>query len=348
MKHLPFIILLALAGQAAADSPEYTTFIRQHQQETGVVWDMPVDLIGEAMSPMNVELGGSLFQLWAIRSSPITDYLLDQKLVGAYLPRATTAVITEDPSPGVPRTRADRPFVLRIEISGLLQGPSIPDAAARVLLDRHAENYPDGSTSLTLDEAFAHDPVESTYIDTNGTSTFSFQLTALQGPDPTKVSGEEHFIIHALPDDDVTQTQIGSAMIRIWPVADGKISGIEDGQRVRTSTPEITLTLNDLYPRSDTYLLLHKGGPVSQATGEKVEGSVLILDQDIPEARTLTIADWGTALTADGIHTLELLTETPFGIDRLDSVTFVVDRVLEVRSMLAGMGNPTPTAEGTP
>jgi len=47
-----------------------------------------------------------------------------------------------------------------------------------------------------------------------------------------------------------------------------------------------------------------------------------------------------SACRADGIRTLEFLTETPFGIDRLDSVTFVVDRVLEVNNMLAGIEPP--------
>jgi len=342
MKLLPFILFLALAARTAANPAEYATFIRQNQQETGVVWDMPVTLAGEAMSPMNIELGGSLFQLWAIRSSPITDYLLDQKLVGAYLPNATTTVISEDPTPGLPRTRADRPFVLRVEVGGLLGGPNIPDAATRVLLERYAANYPENSTSLSLDEALAHPPVESSYITENGTSVFTFQLTALQGPDPTKVSGEEHFIIHALPDGDVSQTQIASAMIRIWPVADGQIAGIQDGQRIQSSPPKLTLKLEDLYPLSNTYLLIHKGGPASQTTGEKITGSILVLDQDTPETRTLTIADWSDFLAEDGTHTIELLTETPFGIDRLDSVTFTIDRVLEINGMLADMENRTP------
>jgi hypothetical protein len=34
---------------------------------------------------------------------------------------------------------------------------------------------------------------------------------------------------------------------------------------------------------------------------------------------------------------MELLTETPFGIDRLHHVTFVVDRKLEIRAQLGGV-----------
>jgi len=343
MKRFSAILVLAIFGQLAhASSPDYVTFIRQQQQESGVVWDMPVDLIGEAMSPMNIELGGSLFQLWAIRSSPAQDYLLDQKLVGAYLPQAATVVISEDPTPGIPRTRADRPFVVRVEINGLLHGADLPDAATRVLFQRYAANYPEDGTSLSLDQALDGTPVESSYIIENGTSVFTYQLTALDGPDPTKVRGEEHFLIHALPDGEVSQTQIASAMIKIWPVADGAISGLQAGEKIHGAPPILTVNLNDLYPRSDTYLLIHKGGPSSQATGDKIPGSILVLDQDTPEDRTLTIKDWGAVLTEDGVHTIELLTKTPFGIDRLDSVTFVVDRVLEVNGMLADMENRSP------
>lgn len=35
-------------------------------------------------------------------------------------------------------------------------------------------------------------------------------------------------------------------------------------------------------------------------------------------------------MTSDGVWTMELLTSTPFGIDRLAHVTFTVDRTISV------------------
>jgi hypothetical protein len=186
MKALEYATIATLisAPLAGADQSDYTSFIRQHQQSTGVVWDMPVELVGESLSPMVVEMGGSLFQLWAIRTSDYRDFLIDQKLVGAYLPSAEITVITEDPYPGVPRTRADRPFDVEVMVHGLLSGPSLPDASKKVLFEQYAAHYPE-SQNLTRAEALAGDPIRTTYIDRNGKTKFRFPSTSLTGADPT-------------------------------------------------------------------------------------------------------------------------------------------------------------------
>ena len=334
--HLFTALLLALTAAASAQqTPEYVSFIRQNQAATGIVWDLPVvALTGEAMSPLDIEEGGSLFQLWAIRTTPAADFLLDQKLVGAYLPGATATITTEDPHQGVPRTRADRPFRLDITVSGLLQGQDLPDAATRVLVNHHTAAYPAGNPTLTLDQALQHDPLDSTYIARNGDHRFDFPLTSIEGSDPTLVSGEEHFIVHALPDTPIAQTQIASAMVRIWPVATGRIGGIRNAERVGTKAPALTITTESLYPRSDTYLQIYPGAPALGTIGTKLPGSVLVLDQDKPDDRTIVVAEWSSLLQADGLHTIELLTETPFGIDRLDYLTINIDLVLQVRGTL--------------
>lgn len=330
---------LLLAPALVAQDVSYTTFIRQHQQTTGMVWHMPVDLVGEALSPLVVEDGGSLFQLWAIRNQPITDYLLDQKIVGAYLPGASAWITSEDSHPGVARTRCDRPFQLQVDVSGLLSGPNVPDAATRVLLQRYAQNYPESQT-LTLDQALANGPIESSYINENGIATFDIPLTALNGPDPTKLSGEEHFIVHALPDGEISQTQIAATMVQIWPVASGDISGVQSGETLGTKPPKLTVSLEGLYPSSSTWLQIYPGAPALGTVGTKLPGSILVLDQDKPEDRVLRVDKWASTLEQDGLHTIELLHQTPFGIDRLDHVTVQVNRVLQVRANLTNFDPP--------
>ena len=87
-----FLVLTSIGALAQASS--YVNFIRQSQQGTGVVWDMPVGATGQAASALLMESGGSLFQLWTIHQAKATDYLLDQKLIGAYLPRSRTSPAT--------------------------------------------------------------------------------------------------------------------------------------------------------------------------------------------------------------------------------------------------------------
>src|SRR5690606_16529057 len=111
----------------------YVNFIRQTQQDTGVVWSMPVVPKGESASPLTLESKGALFQLWTIEQSAAKDYLLDQKLVGAYLPSASLRITTGDPYSRVPRTRADQPFTVTYDVAGLLAGAGIPEAATKVL-----------------------------------------------------------------------------------------------------------------------------------------------------------------------------------------------------------------------
>ena len=127
-----------------------------------------------------------------------------QRLVGAYLPTAEITIVTEDPFPGIPRTRADRPFDVEVTVHGLLSGPGLPEASKKVLFEQYAAHYPQSQT-LTRDEALAGNPIRTTYIEQNEMTKYQFPSTSLTGPDLTKVSGEEHFIVHALPDGEIAK-----------------------------------------------------------------------------------------------------------------------------------------------
>ena len=59
-------------------------------------------------------------------------------------------------------------------------------------------------------------------------------------------------------------------------------------------------------------------------------GSAVVIADSVPQDRVLRINDWDKALDDDGVWTLEVLHETPFGLERLDYVTFGIDRTLEV------------------
>jgi hypothetical protein len=328
---------LLLCSPAFAAGEGYVNFIRQIQQDTGVVWSMPVNPKGESASPLTLESKGALFQLWTIEQAAAKDYLLDQKLVGAYLPAASIRITTQDPYSRVPRTRADQPFTVTYQVSGLLSGPGVPEAATKVLMEHHAKAYPAGKNTLNPTSVLSGTPVSSAYIASNGTVPLTFTTTSIPGSDPTQASGEEHFVIHALGDGSVSQTQLATAHVQICPVASGSIAGIAPGEKIRYNAPPLTVTLKDLYPSSYTWLQVYPGEARLNTSGETVTGSELVLDQDRPHSDIIPVSDYDTLFPDDGVYTIELLTQTPFGIDRLDHVTVNVDRKLEVRAQLGGL-----------
>ena len=113
-------------------------------------------------------------------------------------------------------------------------------AAGQTLLEHYTANYTDDTFVLTREQALAGEPVHSMILDENGTIYLDFPVSSLTAPDPTKVCGEEHFIIHALPDGNISQTQIASAVVQVWPVAAGRIAGLREGDRVRIHSPTLT------------------------------------------------------------------------------------------------------------
>ena len=321
-----------------AEGEGYSNFLRQTQQSTGVVWSVPVDPTGEAASPGLLEEDGALFQLWTIEQTTAKEYLLDQKLVGTYLPRASVTVTTGDPYSITPRTRVDQPFTVTVDVGGLLSGTGLPLAATRVLLEQHLANYTATKISLTPAEATSGTPAASAYIMQNGASRFSFPVSNLKAADPRKASGEEHFVVHALSDGTLTQTQIASGHVQVWPMATGTINGIKDGDQVSSKAPEDTLTMKDLYPDNSTYLQIYEGGKAPGTKGEKLTASNRTWDEDVPLDDTRTFSGYDAVFKKDGTYTMELLTDTPFKEgELLHSVTFTVDRALEVRAQLGSL-----------
>ena len=328
-------LVLALSSPAAfSQTSSYLSFVRQVQQGTGVVWDMQnVPVTGAAPSALVLESSGSLFQLWSINQTTPKDYLLDQKLVGAYLPKADVKIITLDPYTNVPRTRVDQPFSVEIQVTDILTGTGLPDAATKVLLEQHIQSYATGQISLEPAVVAANTPLSSAYISQNGKTILKFQAASLKSSDPTKASGEEHFIVHALADGTISQSQIASAHVQVWPIASGAILGITPGQQFRFEIPTVQLNLNDLYPRSDTYFMLYEGTSVNGAVATLVKA--FPVDRDRSVSQILQVTELNSKFTKDGTYTVALMSETVFGTELLcPPITFSVKRSIAVNSML--------------
>lgn len=326
---VPKTLAIAIASGALANAGgTYTNFIRQVQIPSGVQWDASVAASGEATSSLPIDVGGARFELWTVLSSPLTSYLLDTRYVSAYAPTAEVTIRSEDPYPEIPRTRADRPFLVDIAVNGLLGDPSAPDAAKEVKLLHHVQSYGADGTGQKIDRIQAT-LLSQAMISNNGMQTLSYQLTSVPGADLSKLRGEERFSVYSLAADQSPELQIASRYIQIWPVADGSISGITKDQKIRFKAPQLTITLNDLYPESRTYVQVYPGEPELGVKGTVVPGTSLVINDSVPNDRVLMLDDYDAVFGADGRWTMELLTITPFGTDRLAHVTFEIDRFIK-------------------
>jgi len=328
------IAALAIALTAPLKGADvYSNFIRQQQQTVNVIWDMPVAPVGTGPAALLVQEGGALFQLWTINQTGNKDYLLDQKLVGAYLPKGSIVIRTLDSYNGIPRIRVDQPFSVDFTVSNLLSGPNLPLSATKTLAEHHLAPNLNGTAIITAAQAVSNTPFSSGYIEQNGTTTVNYPATSIKAPNPLKARGEEHFVLHALADGTFTQTQIATAFLQVWPMADGKISGITSGQLIRGTPPVLTVAVNDLYPRSTTTVKIYSTGTQTGPAGKSIPGSVIVLDQELPASRILSVKDYGNLFDSDGSYRVDLLTETPFGTEMLHSVPFTVNRSLRINAM---------------
>lgn len=323
------LLSVSLTGLAQA---QFTNFVRQVQYPTGVVWDASVSAKGEQLSELAIDPGGARFELWTVNSDPLTVYLLDSTYVGTYTPVATSRIVTEDPVGDnvTPRTRADRPFQIWMNVGGLRTGEDDPAASKAVQLTRHVQSYGVNGTGENIDPDQAT-MLTNVEVTGNGEFLLNYGISSVPAQDLTKKRGEERFAIYSLADYQAPSSQLTSAKIQIWPVSTGSVAGLSAGEKVRYTMPQLTITLDDLYPSSTTYAQVYQGAAALGTTGTVVPGSAIVVNDASPLDRVLIVDDYDTVITNDGVWTIELLTETVFGVDRLHYITFTVDRTMEVR-----------------
>lgn len=319
-----------LGGGWVSAQTTYTNFIRQVQFPGGLQKDVSVTAAGQQPSDLAIDPGGARFELWTVaNTTPLKSYLLETRYVGTYIPLSTVTIRSEDTTGEIMRTRADRPFYVDVTVTGLLSGATDPEPSKSVKFLRHVQSYGTNGTGITINRTQAILLTQTT-IATNGTQNLTFALTSIPGSNRAKVRGEERFSVFSLEDYQAPESQLASQFIQIWPVANGAISGITQNQLVQFSLPAVTLTLNDLYPNSTTYAQVYKGNAVLGTTGKIIPGSSLVINDSVPQNRVLSLINYDSIFDSDGRWTIELLTQTPFGTDRLSSVSFDLDRTINV------------------
>lgn len=326
-----FAAILFASAITEGGAQTYTNFVRQVQVNSNAEMEVSVGQTGERLSPLEINPGGARFELWAVDGTTLTPHLLDQRYVGAYVPRATLEVRSEDPYQTRPRTRADRPFDIVVNLDGLLADPSAPEASRMVNLQHFAQSYGASGTGVGVDPNSGELQSSGTMV-SNGTETLLFESHSIPGTggNRAKARGFERFVVESLPDYQAPPAQVAAGSIQIWPVADGTITGVEHGDKLRFKTPDLTVTLNDLYPDSLTYAQVYKGSPALGTIGTVVPGSAIVVNGAVPESRVLVLDDWDSVIEESGDWTIELLTETPFGTDRLFNMSFNINRDIKI------------------
>jgi len=290
---------------------------------------------GEQMSPLEINPGGARFELWTVMNNPLTQFLLDHKYVSADTPIAEVVIVSEDPYTVIPRTRADRPFDVWVKTDGIHNHEDAAASLRAVRLMRHVQSYGIDGTGDHIDRNQAS-LLQEVFLDDSQTYHFSFPVTAIPGEDRTKVRGEERFSVFSIADTQSPSSQLASMYVQVWPVANGSISGITNGETLRFNTPQVTFTYEDLYPSSISFAYIYPG-PATPGDSLNLDAKVILGSgpgpryQGTPFDDTQVLNNWDIHIDQDGEWTIELRTQTPFGIDRLAYVTFNINRSIEVQ-----------------
>lgn len=335
LKYICCALTVALLSNTLT-AADFTFFVRQIQMPDEAAWDVSVGQQGSQQSPLAINPNGARFELWTVRSNPLTSYLLDTTYVNSYVPVAQLSITSEDPYSVIPRTRADRPFNISITVSGMSTDPTAPPAALSVKLLRHVQAYSGNDNGTNVNRALAI-LLSQGSLNNNGTHTLNYTVTSIPGADRTKVRGEERFSVFSLADYQAPESQLASKFIQIWPMSDIAITGITSGDVIKSKAPTVNVHVNDLYPDSYTYAQVYEGAPALGTMGTKVPGASITVDNTVPKSEKIMLKNWDEVLTNDGLWTLEIITVTPFGTDRLGYTSFTVDRAIKVNGTVTSL-----------
>lgn len=376
MKTFITILPVLAATTILASAGETLNFLRQTHYDSVVIWDVPIDTSGSIGSPLGVGDKGSVYELWSLDSTG-NMVEMDREVVSTYNANFTVRFETGDPYSPVPRTRVDQPFTAHISVRGLDGAPDTGSGEYLKKLSVVHQGFLFPTMEYTMDDVGGlNEPqiIRQFEITGDGDYAFQFPMTNLSGSDITKTFGAEFMVITS-PDrynqghgnnvdgvdidnngnfardldiilaDEVVQGKyvVGNifewAMVQIWPIAEATINGIEPG-RTYQYIPDITVDLQNLYPDSRTYLRYYKGLPTSNpADPVEVGQATVVINDATPQDKTLATTILDDLIDEDGVYTVEVLHETPFGTDILAQVSpLKVDRDITFRGNLNAGG----------
>lgn len=314
-------VILALAAPLLHADASAVEFRRVEVPGQGIVWDAPSETVPSAAM-------ARIFwqRTWHLDSRRMEAPWSDASLRGPAVPTATVTVRTLDPEGETPRTRIDQPFIVEVELGGLLTGMDFPESVSKVLFERRLESTGDEPETRRI------------LLGSNGLSRLRFPASGLTADDATRARGEEEFVVHTLAGDGRTPTRIGGARVRVFPVASGRIEGIRSGETIEHA-PELKIAMTDLYPTSENRLILFEGSSVNGRAGKTLRWKNI--EAENCEDTSFPFKNLDRHLSGDGTYTLALISDTVYGRELLaEPVTF------QVRQNLQASVDPTPGRRG--
>ncbi len=291
---------------------------------------------------------GAEYELFTeLKIAPFTVFgRLDSKYVGNFVPSAHIEIISGDPyrNGNVFRTREDEPFTVKINVDGLQNSPTAAAAYKSVNLRRHVQSYGAGGTGENINRNQATELAVANIAQKGDQPPMVVSASAnipASGV-PSKVRGEKRFTIETLDNvqDDgkyhVGPLSLDSKTVIVWPVIEGSISGISNGQSLRFDVPALTISAKDVYPESTVWAQVYPG---SQRDDTVAGVDAVVVPgthwknpyENAPAVAPFQpVTDWGTLLNKDGPWMLELVTETPWGIEYIQRISFTVDRSIKM------------------
>jgi hypothetical protein len=382
---IPYILttlLLATQQIYSADvdkTPgDYKNKILQISIPDKVVTDLQVisTSSGEKLGEPIVTDGGSEFHLWTTRNTPagVVATELDSTLVRQFNPKTKITFQTDDPyndpenpaylnQTGPRRTRADKQFLVNVNLTGLLTDPSKNVSFRMINLYRDTKSYFPSKSQISNSNIYIPQPTiqltENNDL-VNPLTKFPY-VTALNSPDELLPSdkiryacGEEKFTAMSLAYKDekgnnVVASVLDKKTIQIWPKSRASIEGIAQGQIIKRKIPDITFSYKDLYPLSSTFVIIYPGLNKQSSIGRKfddngisTEGTPFCLylntTNESFSKKTMTAPiNFDTYFPTDGWWTIEIITTTPkcpWEPDSLCYVEFQIDRSIKINATL--------------
>ena len=360
-----FCSVSLLPGQSIEE--EWSVVLVQKHLATVGTFQQEVAMEGSQVSFAPIPKGGSEFNLWAFRDGPdgVEEHHIETEFVDAYLPKGEIWITTPDSySGGIPRTRIDQGFTVNTDVSGLLSGESDPAAARKVLMD-HKVAVGTRTSTVTgagapivpvdgVESALPYNPeptsaptvpvvetndyslgteidVEQSFIEVNGVRSSNRPVNPTHFPDVFQSSGVETFKLFALSDGQVADLELSSAQVQVWPLAQATFSGISESLSY-SNVPGLTIDLVNLYPQSETWVQVYSGTTPPVTNGTRLtEVPAFIIDGALPRDTQMVFQRLDDVISSSGVWTIEVITETPFGAEVIESVTITIDRNLQLR-----------------
>ncbi len=326
----------------------------------------------DAVAPIGAH--GSLFELWAKRQvlDPAgsglyieIDELLDTQEVGTWRPTVIAEIISEDPyvegTVGsvsyVRRTRADKPFQVRLEVSGLDPSAAAAESYKRQLkFEVKKETYSlqtyvaaVGAVAADLGTWYLDNGVHvlGPYMGDSATDCGCFRIRLVR--DQYDITVEQNGVDVQMPID---ARELFSPRVEVWPVSEAAVTGIVANQVFVDRIPSLTVELKHLYPESGTFARIYPVG-TTPSDAHIVDGTAFNYgtlysvgsSPKHPQNHSLEISDLSDYATSDGRWTFEIVTKTRFypAGELLFQVTFEVDRVIDTRGQINTAEKPAPS-----